>query len=97
MIVDSASILSSTIVALTIEGGGVCALEKDVQQLLVGYFVGVVAQLNGFGVAGRSRANCFVARVLNLALGVADVGASDSWNALIGKLNAPETATSKSG
>lgn len=70
--------------------GGVCALEKDVQELLVGPLRGVVMHLYRLGVAGAAGAHLAVGWVWHVALGVAHRGVLDAGNPLVCKLEAPE-------
>lgn len=51
----------------------------------------------GFGVACRTRAHLLVRRVLLVTVGVAHLRFQDTRDALVGQLDAPETACSRGG
>jgi hypothetical protein len=68
------------------------AIPEGAEEVVVGAVGGVEEDADDLGVAGGPGADGLVGRVVEGALGVADLGAGHAGNALEGELDAPEAA-----
>lgn len=84
MVVDSASILGTDVVALAVQRGHIYPLEKHIQQLVVAYLLGVKRYLDSFSVARHSHTHCLVGRVGSVAAGVSHGGLHNTRDPLVG-------------
>lgn len=71
---NATAVLCADIRALTVYGGGIVHAVEEFEQFLVRDLVGVVVDLESFGVASLASANGAVAGVLSVATNVADSG-----------------------
>ena len=83
------------IAELSIQGRGVGIAPENVQQLLIVHFRRIVGHLNRFGMTRASRDHLLVARIGDLATGVARRHRDDALHLLESLLHAPETASGK--
>ena len=89
---DDAAVLGAPVGALAVELGGIVEGEEELEELGVGDAVGVVGELDDFGVAGEVGADGVVAGVVSGAAFVADGGFKDAGNLLEFCFDSPEAA-----
>lgn len=94
---DDGAVLGAHVRALSVEGGGVVDGEKDLQEILVADEVGIVGDLNDFGVAGTSAGHFAVGGVGGVAALVAGHHVGDAFEFFEEGFEAPEAASAKGG
>lgn len=80
---------------LAVEGGGIVARPEEREEVGEGANFRVELDPDDFDVICRAGADQFVIRVVDAALGIADLRLDDAGEALEGELDSPETAGSE--
>jgi len=94
---DGRFVLRADVFALTARGGRVVRGEKGAQQVGVGQYRGVEADLGDFDVAGLLAADLLVAGVFDVAAAVAGDDPGDTAQFFERGLGAPEAAGAEDG
>src|SRR5205085_9970809 len=92
VIEDRGAVLRADVCALPVECGRVVDGEEDFEQFFVGDDLRVVSDLDGFGVAGRARADLLVAWARDVPARIAGDDTLDAAQLAIDSRQTPEAA-----
>ena len=94
-VIDSRAVLSSHVVALSVDACRVNSLEIHFKQKLQRYLVWIVSDMDSLGKASLVSADFLVSGILGCAVGIAYLSVHYAVNLLEVMLSAPETTSSK--
>lgn len=94
---DDGPVLGAVIGALGVEGRWVMDFPEDFQDLAIGDDLGVVGDLDDFGVAGGAIADLFIGRIRGMSTGVTRDDGFDSVESFEGGFKTPEASSSEGG
>ncbi len=97
VIEDDRAVLRADVGALPVLGGRIVDREEHIQEVAVGDHRGIEADLHHLGVAGAAAADLLVARMVDVAAGIAGHYALDPLEILEHRLQAPEAPATKGG
>jgi hypothetical protein len=92
---DDRSVLRTHIRPLTVYGGRIVHLEKDLEELLEGYLGRIKVYPENFGMSRSTVANILIGRTIRETPRVADLYACHSFDLFEDRLGAPEATTSQ--
>ena len=91
VIVYSRSVLRSYITSLAIRRGGIMASPESIKQRLIATFLRVILNTNDLRMVGSTRTNIVIRRIVDMPLGIPNLGLGNTKDSLERQFDTPET------